>query len=87
MKTIRLTMAQAVVRFLAAQRSEIDGKEVPLVAGTFAIFGHGNVAGMGEALAAAEDVLPTYRSPMPRRRTASSSWPAPPRSAPAPPTW
>jgi len=51
-KTIRLTMAQAVVRYLAAQRSEIDGKEVPLVAGTFAIFGHGNVAGMGEALAA-----------------------------------
>jgi 3D-(3,5/4)-trihydroxycyclohexane-1,2-dione acylhydrolase (decyclizing) len=61
-KTIRLTMAQAVVRYLAAQRTEIDGKEVPLVAGTFAIFGHGNVAGMGEALAAAEDVLPTYRA-------------------------
>src|SRR5690349_24541049 len=61
-KTIRLTMAQAVVRYLAAQRSEIDGKDVPLVAGTFAIFGHGNVAGMGEALAAAEDVLPTYRA-------------------------
>src|SRR5687768_7972924 len=61
-KTIRLTMAQAVVRYLAAQRGEIDGKEVPLIAGTFAIFGHGNVAGMGEALAAAEDVLPTYRA-------------------------
>src|SRR5213083_2639168 len=65
-KTIRLTMAQAVVRYLAAQRSEIDGpdgpQDQPLVAGTFAIFGHGNVAGMGEALAAAEDVLPTYRA-------------------------
>ncbi len=61
-KTIRLTMAQAVVRYLAAQRSEIDGKDAPLIAGTFAIFGHGNVAGMGEALAAAEDVLPTYRA-------------------------
>jgi len=61
-KRIRLTMAQAVVRYLAAQRSEIDGKDVPLFAGTFAIFGHGNVAGLGEALAAAEDVLPTYRA-------------------------
>jgi len=61
-KRIRLTMAQAVVRYLAAQRSEIDGKDVPLIAGTFAIFGHGNVAGLGEALAAAEDVLPTYRA-------------------------
>jgi 3D-(3,5/4)-trihydroxycyclohexane-1,2-dione acylhydrolase (decyclizing) len=55
-------MAQALVRYLAAQRSEIDGKELPLVAGAFAIFGHGNVAGLGEALAAAEDVLPTYRA-------------------------
>src|ERR1044072_8746691 len=63
-KTIRLTMAQAVVRYVAAQRSEIDGPagDVPLIAGTFAIFGHGKVAGMGEALAAAEDVLPTYRA-------------------------
>ncbi|HVO01985.1 MAG TPA: 3D-(3,5/4)-trihydroxycyclohexane-1,2-dione acylhydrolase (decyclizing) [Candidatus Cybelea sp.] len=61
-KRIRLTMAQAVVRYLAAQRSEIDGKDVPLIAGAFAIFGHGNVAGLGEALAAAEDALPTYRA-------------------------
>ena len=61
-KRIRLTMAQAVVRYLAAQRTEIDGKDVPLVAGAFAIFGHGNVAGIGEALAAATDVLPTYRA-------------------------
>jgi 3D-(3,5/4)-trihydroxycyclohexane-1,2-dione acylhydrolase (decyclizing) len=61
-KLIRLTMAQALVRYLAAQRSEIDGESVPLFAGTFAIFGHGNVAGLGEALAAAENVLPTYRA-------------------------
>jgi 3D-(3,5/4)-trihydroxycyclohexane-1,2-dione acylhydrolase (decyclizing) len=61
-KRIRLTMAQAVVRYLAAQRTEFDGKDSPLVAGTFAIFGHGNVAGLGEALAAAETVLPTYRA-------------------------
>lgn len=60
--TIRLTMAQAVVRFLAAQFTEIDGQREPLFAGVWAIFGHGNVAGMGEALAAAGDRLPTYRA-------------------------
>jgi 3D-(3,5/4)-trihydroxycyclohexane-1,2-dione acylhydrolase (decyclizing) len=43
-------MAQALVRYLAAQRTTIDGREMPLVAGVFAIFGHGNVAGLGEAL-------------------------------------
>ena len=46
-KTIRLTAAQAVVRYLAAQRSDIDGAEVPLFAGCWGIFGHGNVAGIG----------------------------------------
>jgi len=66
-KRIRLTMAQAVVRYLAAQRTELDGPngskgDAPLVAGAFAIFGHGNVAGLGEALAAAEEQLPTYRA-------------------------
>src|SRR5712692_7447353 len=49
MTTIRLTMAQALVRFLCAQRTEVDGAEAPLFAGVFAIFGHGNVAGLGEA--------------------------------------
>ena len=62
-KTIRLTAAQAAVRYLAAQRSNIDGGEVPLFAGCWAIFGHGNVAGMGEALYGARDALPTYRAP------------------------
>ena len=61
MGTIRLTMAQALVRALAAQRTEIDGAEVPLFGGVWAIFGHGNVAGLGEALAAAGDDLPTFR--------------------------
>src|ERR1700722_10987418 len=61
MNAIRLTMAQALVRALAAQRTEIDGREVSLFAGVWAIFGHGNVAGMGEALAEAGDALPTYR--------------------------
>ena len=50
MTTIRLTMAQALIRYLAVQTSEVDGREVPLFAGVFAIFGHGNVAGVGEAL-------------------------------------
>jgi len=40
MTTIRLTMAQALVRFLAAQNGEIDGREYALFAGVFAIFGH-----------------------------------------------
>jgi 3D-(3,5/4)-trihydroxycyclohexane-1,2-dione acylhydrolase (decyclizing) len=62
MATLRLTMAQALVRFLAAQRSEIDGREHPLFAGVFAIFGHGNVAGLGEALYAARGRLPTLRA-------------------------
>jgi 3D-(3,5/4)-trihydroxycyclohexane-1,2-dione acylhydrolase (decyclizing) len=62
MKTIRLTMAQALTRFLAAQTTEIDSRRVPLFAGMWAIFGHGNVAGMGEALHAERERLPTFRS-------------------------
>ena len=48
MKTIRLTMAQALVRFLVNQRTLIDGKEEALFPGFFAIFGHGNVTCLGE---------------------------------------
>ena len=62
METIRLTAAQATVRFLAAQKTEIDGAIAPLFAGVFAIFGHGNVAGLGEALYGARDTLPTFRA-------------------------
>ncbi|MEO1987862.1 MAG: 3D-(3,5/4)-trihydroxycyclohexane-1,2-dione acylhydrolase (decyclizing) [Martelella sp.] len=58
MKTIRLTAAQATVRYLANQYNE-DG--VPFIAGVWAIFGHGNVAGLGEALYGMRDTLPTYR--------------------------
>ncbi|MEX1206478.1 MAG: 3D-(3,5/4)-trihydroxycyclohexane-1,2-dione acylhydrolase (decyclizing) [Dongiaceae bacterium] len=58
----RLTMAQALVRYLCAQRTEIDGREAPLFAGVWAIFGHGNVAGLGEALYGVRDRLPTYRA-------------------------
>ncbi len=59
--TIRLTMAQAVARFLTMQKTEIDGEIVPIFGGVFAIFGHGNVAGVGEALYGVRDTLPTYR--------------------------
>src|SRR5437016_6599345 len=62
MGTVRLTMAQALVRYLLAQRTETDGGEAPLVAGVFAIFGHGNVAGLGEALHAHRAELPTLRA-------------------------
>ena len=61
MKTVRLTMAQALVRWLCAQRTVIDGKEAPLFGGVFAIFGHGNVTCLGEALEAVQDRLPTWR--------------------------
>jgi len=52
--TIRLTVAQAVVRFLANQYSERDGHEQRLIPGCFGIFGHGNVAGVGQALLEAQ---------------------------------
>jgi 3D-(3,5/4)-trihydroxycyclohexane-1,2-dione acylhydrolase (decyclizing) len=48
--TVRLTVAQAVIRFLAAQYSERDGVRQRFIPGTFGIFGHGNVAGVGQAL-------------------------------------
>src|SRR4029453_9945707 len=57
--TVRLTMAQALVRALAAARSDDDK---PLFGGVFAIFGHGNVAGIGEALYGAREELATYRA-------------------------
>ena len=47
---VRLTMAQAVVRFMSQQRSARDGREQPFFGGVFGIFGHGNVAGIGQAL-------------------------------------
>jgi 3D-(3,5/4)-trihydroxycyclohexane-1,2-dione acylhydrolase (decyclizing) len=53
-ETIRLTVAQALVKFLSAQYSESDGEEQRLFAGCFGIFGHGNVAGIGQALLQAE---------------------------------
>jgi 3D-(3,5/4)-trihydroxycyclohexane-1,2-dione acylhydrolase (decyclizing) len=53
-ETVRLTVAQAVVRFLAQQHTERDGQRQKLFAGCLGIFGHGNVAGLGQALLQAE---------------------------------
>ena len=54
MSSVRLTVAQALVRFLARQWSERDGVEQRFFAGCFGIFGHGNVAGVGQALLESE---------------------------------
>ena len=67
MSTVRLTTAQALVRYLASLRVHggsgvAGGASVPLFGGVFAIFGHGNVAGMGEALFRHREALPTYRA-------------------------
>ncbi len=59
--TIRLTTAQAIVRFLCNQYIKINNERRKLFGGVFAIFGHGNVTCLGEALHAAQDELPTWR--------------------------
>ena len=59
--TIRLTMAQALVRYLCSQRTVIEDEEVPLFAGVFGIFGHGNVTCLAEALDRHRDELPVWR--------------------------
>ncbi|MFD8493542.1 3D-(3,5/4)-trihydroxycyclohexane-1,2-dione acylhydrolase (decyclizing) [Amycolatopsis sp. NPDC059657] len=59
---MKLTTAQALVRWMLAQRSEtLDGREVPLFPGVFAIFGHGNVLGLGTALEEHRDEIPVWR--------------------------
>lgn len=62
MNSIRLTAAQAMVRWLAVQHIAKPEGEVPFFAGVWAIFGHGNVAGIGEALHGIGDALPTWRA-------------------------
>jgi 3D-(3,5/4)-trihydroxycyclohexane-1,2-dione acylhydrolase (decyclizing) len=62
MNTLRLTAAQAAVRYLANQLVSDGRRTVPYFAGVWAIFGHGNVAGLGEALHGVRDVLPTLRA-------------------------
>ena len=63
METVRLTVGQAIVRFMARQSVERDGREARFIAGVWGIFGHGNVAGLGQALeelGETED-MPYYR--------------------------
>jgi len=78
MAGLRLTAAEAIVRFLAAQMTEHDGGTVPLFGGVFAIFGHGNVAGLGPALHAMRNRLPTSAP------TTSRRWRMPPSPMPRP---
>ncbi|MFM8902383.1 MAG: hypothetical protein ACKOGG_03270, partial [Actinomycetota bacterium] len=61
MKTIRLTTAQALVKFLVAQRIVIDGQKEKLFPGVMAIFGHGNVTSLGVALDENREHIRTYR--------------------------
>ena len=61
-ESLRLTMAQALVRYLMRQFVNRPEGEVAFIAGVWAIFGHGNVAGLGEALFAVKDGLNTYRA-------------------------
>src|ERR687895_2425320 len=61
MSTVRCTMAQALVRYLCNQFTIVDGEQVPLFPGVFAIFGHGNVTCLSEALEAVQETLPTWR--------------------------
>lgn len=61
MKTVRLTVAEALAKYLAAQKIEIDGQVEQLFGCAFAIFGHGNVTCFGQQLKNIEDKIPTWR--------------------------
>ena len=103
MKTQRLTMAQALVKHLAAlriERSLPNGERViePYCGGVFTIFGHGNVAGLGEALAGESQRLPTFRAHNEQSMAhaaiayskslfANAYWRCPPALDLAPPIW
>jgi 3D-(3,5/4)-trihydroxycyclohexane-1,2-dione acylhydrolase (decyclizing) len=60
-QTIKLTVAQAIIRYLTAQYIEIDGEKTRVCGGGFGIFGHGNVTCLGEALYENQEALPLYR--------------------------
>ncbi|NRA54052.1 MAG: 3D-(3,5/4)-trihydroxycyclohexane-1,2-dione acylhydrolase (decyclizing) [Gammaproteobacteria bacterium] len=62
MTTIRLTAAQALIKYLQQQYLATDGQVDAIFSGAFAIFGHGNVAGLGEALYQERETFPTYRA-------------------------
>ena len=98
-ETVRLTMAQALVRFMSAQYSERDGVRQPFFAGVFGIFGHGNVAGIGAGAAADARRFRYYqcaqragdgahrRGVRQDEQPPADASPAPRRSVPARPTW
>ena len=60
-KTIRITTAEAIVRYLIAQRTVVNGANVPLFPGVYGIFGHGNVTSLGHSLETHRDELPVWR--------------------------
>ena len=60
-KTIRITTSEALVRYLIAQRTIVDGKNVPLFPGAYGIFGHGNVTSLGHSLETHREKLPVWR--------------------------
>jgi 3D-(3,5/4)-trihydroxycyclohexane-1,2-dione acylhydrolase (decyclizing) len=60
-KTVKLTTAEAIVRYLIAQRIEIDGQNQPLFPGVMGIFGHGNVTSLGHSLEMHRKELPVWR--------------------------
>lgn len=60
-ETVRITTSEAIVRYLIAQRTVVDGQEVPLFPGVLAIFGHGNVTSLGHALETHRDQIPVWR--------------------------
>ena len=61
MKTVKLSCAQALFKYLIAQKIIIDGEKAPLFPGAFGIYGHGNVACLGQAMEEFKDELPGYR--------------------------
>jgi Acetolactate synthase len=61
-QTVRLTVAQAVVSYLSRQYSLADGQRRRLIPATLGIFGHGNVAGLGQALDQLSDAMPLSRA-------------------------
>ena len=61
MKTIKLSCAHALFKYLIAQKTIIDGQKAPLFPGAFAIYGHGNVACLGQAMEEFQSDLPGYR--------------------------
>ncbi len=60
-ETVRITTSEAIVRYLIAQRTVVDGQDVPLFPGVLAIFGHGNVTSLGHALESHRDEIPVWR--------------------------